>query len=491
MKKWLSALVAAILCLSMVACNTSEVEDDEYEKSTSRGNSKTEESVKSDETSSKKDDTYDEDESTNESENEAITSPVAEVYKKYPNLKKIYSFNNGLAKFQIYDGNYKYGYIDTNGNVAIEPIYSSCSDFKYGMAEITENEYTSYFKVLKLIDKSGNIVFELGVDNIHTIGQISNGYVAVETQSEEFTGYVYTVTYYSVPDLKAVASFENARYYNNDWNLVGDDGSVTLDGYNGSPDIKFNISEYDPNFKPTTKQFNVDVESIEEFQGVSVYYTVSTSNNTLGEIATVILENRDDIVYFATVDSNGNVLMSPQKDKILNFGSEYHISANCQFYSDMCPAQDAESELWGYIDPYGNWVIDPQYDSAEPFGEDGLAIVNSTTVINTNGDIVLSPANTINSIDDVIGEYENGIYSITLYEDGTLLYYIDQTYGYSSYTGNFEIKNNKLVISGIGYTTYWGINPTGSNQNGAHTIQKVGDDLYINGVKWTKVIEEE
>ena len=510
MKKWLSALVAAILCLSMAACNATESEDEDYEKSTNKGGSTTESSVKTEEYDSEistEEDTSKPNEenktetstveSTTETETEVITDAVAEIYKKYPGVKEIGVFTNGLAPFYVSDGGKSYyGYIDINGNVVIEPEFNvkvtidKCPAFEYEVISIPSSlsfsnpQYVN--EVSHIVDKNGTILFEKGKNNVSRLSEVKNGYFAVDTKREEFTGYVHTVTYYSAKDLSVIAQIDNVQLLTDELR-VENDGSVKLYDPNTNGYVEFNISEYDPSFKPNTSKFDVDVKNIDDFNGVSVYYTVSTGNNTLGEIATVVLVNKDNLVYFSTVDSNGNILMTPQKDKVLNFGSEYSISPNCQFYRDLCPAKDAQSGLWGYIDPYGNWVIEPKYNSANPFGADGYAVVNDSTVIDAEENIILAPKSSVTSETDVIGKYKNGIYTITLSADGSLLYYISPSYGSYSYTGTFEIKNGKLVVSGIGYTTYWGINPAGSYQDGAHTIQKVGDDLYINGVKWTKV----
>ncbi len=59
------------------------------------------------------------------------------------------------------------------------------------------------------------------------------------------------------------------------------------------------------------------------------------------------------------------------------------------FSHDLCCAYSTQEQKWGYIDPYGNWKIEPQYDSVNTFSYDGYAVVDQYKVINTKGETIL------------------------------------------------------------------------------------------------------
>ena len=60
---------------------------------------------------------------------------------------------------------------------------------------------------------------------------------------------------------------------------------------------------------------------------------------------------------------------------------------------DPFPAQDPDTEKWGYIDKSGEWVIEPEYEQACMFS-DGLGLVYSEDkgagFVNAQGELVVS-----------------------------------------------------------------------------------------------------
>ena len=443
-----------------------------------------------------------------ENENETMNEDSS-VYGKYSNLSEIGKFHNGLAPFVVIDSEGRaYGYIDILGNVVIEANYSVKNSYGkvlnvsvFNLPSFEQHNYIGTLcedKVEHIIDKNGVIQFSIGENNVTKIGYPSNGYFWIETSKEELTGYVYTVTYYSAKDMTKIVSFENKegdKYYRYESDSdVKKDGTATLvygpTGWGGSRDrFTFNISEYDPNFKTheETDKWDAEIDEIEAFQGIDCYYYISKNYNSIGKIASVVLKNKDNIYYYATVDQAGNVLMQPQKN--ISFGTisnqYFYDLSQFEFCKDLCPAQDTESGLWGYIDPYGNWKIQPQFDKAMPFSTDGYATVNSKTVIDTTGSIILAPQ-TIKA-EDIYGSYSYSNRELSLFKDGTIKVIEYVSGGSFSDSGTYEIKGGNLIVSGIGLSTIWAINPFQSNQDGEHPIQKEGNALIINGRKWTKI----
>ncbi len=520
MKKTLCAFLASILLLMpLVSCDkpdepitpadtkNTEEQESKYTPGSNYGD---------DETEATQNDKYDDEEievtqsSGNDNENtetqpnqNADVVELPEVYRVYPNLKEIGKFNQGLAPFIIQDSEgSKYGYIDTHGNVVIEPIY--CTGTGWGGSPYSEisliptfekNNYISAntnpkqkYNSQKIYDSNGNIVFSaMGLlNNISQISYCQNGYFAVETVTEELIGLVYSITFYSAYDLSEIVSFENARLSdglsNIDENGNAEILTLNSDAYSYSYQ-KINISDYDSNFKSNESTWAVDVESIESFQGVDSYYRSSTIHNDIGQIASVILVNRSNIYYYATVDNTGNVLMEPRKD--IAFSIDYVGNDPFPLYNyclNLCPAQDIASGLWGYIDPYGNWKIQPQYISACDFSVDGYATVDNNIVIDTTGNVVLSP-NMIRE-EDIYGTYTRGDYKIIIEpnEEFTLRGAASIKYG------QYNLQSNNIIVTGIGQTGIMALNPHSTYQDGTYPIQKTPTGLVINGLEWTRVV---
>lgn len=438
---------------------------------------------------------------------------LAEVYEKYPNLIEIKEFHNGLAVFTVRteDRIYPelYGFMDVQGNVIIDPVYyqkgemmipdqyiqypsfeeHSCVTLTQKKKVPVSNSSYTYETVKKLIDKQGHTHFITGENSVTDIGLVHNGYFWVQTYEEQFTGDVYTVTYYSTQNMNPVATFQ--EYYPEN-SAVSDDGSFTL--YKGNKAYDFNMADYDPNFNVSEPEdtWQIDVENLDDFKNVDVYYHVSSAQNSIGQIATVIIENASNKHYFATVDSTGNILMQPQKS--ISFGVDennpntwstlYYLVNEFSYCYDLCPAMDVESGKWGYIDSYGNWVIQPQYGSAKSFTQDGYAIVNSMTVINTNGEIVLSGQEF--TLEDIFGTYSSDKQRLTLSPDGTFTvkeYPIE-------YTGKFSFDGGYLIVDGLGIIAFWPFNPDQANQDGSYPIAMKDGFLIINGKTWTKISAE-
>ena len=56
-----------------------------------------------------------------------------------------------------------------------------------------------------------------------------------------------------------------------------------------------------------------------------------------------------------------------------DFGCAYDLPGGVM-NDDPFPAQDPDTEKWGYIDKSGEWAIEPEYEQARMFS-DGLGLV--------------------------------------------------------------------------------------------------------------------
>ncbi|MBO5203828.1 MAG: WG repeat-containing protein [Clostridia bacterium] len=380
-----------------------------------------------------------------------------------------------------------YGFYSDNG----------IQNFEYNYVKVRSYQYPNPYYI---IDRQGNIIFETEKNNVSAIGEVSNGYFWVETVEELITGNVYTVKYYSVKDLSVVATFHNHKAFDgaSRSSSINNIGEASLYDYTRYDEIHYaedkaiNIADYDSSFVPTPDNWNVDISKLDAFSSVSDFgltYKISGTDNDLGQLATIAAKNRNGVAFYAVLDSTGNFVCQPQQSiSFLTHDGKFYDQyiSNAEFRKNLCPAKDVKSELWGYIDPYGNWKIQPQYSSATPFSPDGYATVNKTTVIDTQGNTILSPY--AGSTEFTYGTYtrsdNSASWSLTFDENGILT--VKQTnFGSTiSDTSKYEIKGNILVIySGI--SIYVPSCPGIGTEAGEFIFKMEGNILTINGTEWT------
>lgn len=441
--------------------------------------------------------TEDETETETETEGDTGTATVTipEVYSKY-NVTWIGAFENGVAPFSIQKRrpewpdikDYFYGLIDIEGNILVDALYYGISkigrmESSYANNYICATTSLSYNEKV-IVDRQGAIIFETGKDQVTDIGVIAHGYFWVETMEETLAGNIYTMRYYSADNLSVIATFEGAkagRYSSDSTANVSETGEARI--YRDDNYFTFNIADYDSHFVPVSSETNwtVDVENIEEF-AVAKYcsYTVSEDPNGAGLIATVCLTSKDNVKYYAVVDGQGNVLMKPQKNIAFPSYSELRfVPPDYVFYNGLCPAQDAASGKWGYIDTQGNWMIQPQYTSVTAFSSDGYATVNDTIVIDSDGKVVLSPAKAETNLS---GKYkcQDGMgnsYYLTFTTDGAVTY--QATYS-TPVTGRYQTQGASLTIFDMGKTL-----SSMMKGDGIYSFRQYGGKLYIDDQGWT------
>jgi len=96
----------------------------------------------------------------------------------------IYNFSDGLAAFTRTDssGNMLYGFIDTQGNVVIEPRYLYVNPFKDGKA-LVQLEQEKY----ALINKKGEVI---NTFNYYSVGNLSEGLMSFRDGIDGKFGYI-------------------------------------------------------------------------------------------------------------------------------------------------------------------------------------------------------------------------------------------------------------------------------------------------------------
>ncbi len=395
MKK-LAALMMAVLCtLSVVACTEDSGAganpDKESVESGERGEtSDTEDDTAGSGNTAEPNDTETPDD-PDEPETEEETAST-EVYRRYPLLEDIYPFSDsGYAAFTV-KKEYRlyYGYMDTKGDVIVEPTYLVESTPPLLSNVCLKNTTPSEC----IVDLKGNVLVEVGKENVTGIGEISNGYFWVEFLLEEtVAGSVYQVDYYSAVTLERVATFPGARAFHDsylNWSSYNAcDSEVTKDGYalviwnyDGNKEYQeIHMGDFDENYQSTEKKpWPIDLTEVPEFSGAENVHACASGDD---EYSPVVIQSGSGVHFYAVVDARGNVTMKPQK--------AIGFSNSAYFRHGLCPAMDMESQLWGYVNVQGEWVIQPIYASVSKFSNNGLATVNERIVIDATGKVVIAP----------------------------------------------------------------------------------------------------
>ena len=372
------------------------------------------------------------------------TTESSSEYKNY-NIELIGEFHNGIAPFAVWDystsiienfGTPKYGYMDINGNVIVEPIYDGVTDSKEGAFKVFK--WVGVNKKYEILDLKGNVLVSIATENTVDISDVYNGMYYVITKEELVSGNVYTVTYY---DMNGDAQFklENIKKYSNyDFGNVTEQGILLakIDGVGRIIDKTGKTLNFDYSDFNKTKGYDVSFYSLEEdsnevgftlenesgqrvgsYEGYldmdsmkivknrklekTAYEKFSEMNIDFGgaiiekiyvsndeTVATFELRSSSGVTFYAIVDETGNKLMEPNK----NFGTVG------KFGNGLAAAMDASTGKYGYIDIAGKWAIEPIYTFADDFSE-GYATVNNrfdayvkatdVKVIDTTGKVVL------------------------------------------------------------------------------------------------------
>lgn len=108
---------------------------------------------------------------------------------QYPHLsiRLVHNFSNGRALFRTNSG--KWGYFDTEGRVAIPPLYDQAYDFSEGLALTGQNDAegnTGY----SIIDRRGNVVGTVIQPGCLLDTRFSNGMLMFNELATGSTGYI-------------------------------------------------------------------------------------------------------------------------------------------------------------------------------------------------------------------------------------------------------------------------------------------------------------
>ena len=239
-------------------------------------------------------------------------------------------FSNGFAPFVI---EYRWGYLNKKGEIAIQPKYKIAMDFCQGYAIV---KFRGKFLIL---DSLGNE---------HPI----------KTQVREVKNFTYG---------KAAFKGKNGLF-----GFINTNGDVIVEPKYRSVGYFVNNIAW---FKTCEKKVGFLNEKGEEF--IKAQFTRVSDFDDENTMARV--QNGYDSYY---IKPDGQI-MRPVKD-IIAFGD---------FYNGLAKAESVSGGGYGYINKAGEWAIKPHYYAVRDF-KNGYAAVRAGKLwglINTKGEIVTQP----------------------------------------------------------------------------------------------------
>ncbi len=457
-----------------------------------------------------------------------------EETNKYIDVSRIVAAYDDVVIFETH--NATYGLMSTDGEMICNDIITtaSCANFEFG------NNYMCCgignglrTDVQTVIDKAGNAVLSVGKDNIEYISEITQGRIlAYQMTDERPSGKTYDLICYSAKDMSEVFRIQEVTEYSYSTNIRFDEkGYIPVRHYYDIDYVDFEVwadskddfyvdingnryrsfsykqgiivsevsgqqfANYDELPIADGAELYIDwyvwnklAESYIEYKNSSnTEFAVGTTRNTMGPIVTLYMNSTSE--WCATMDSSGNVLMPATKNILMRYRNISGAIVPYTFSHDLCCAYGVEEEKWGYIDPYGDWQITPQYSSVNTFSYDGYAVVDRYKVIDTQGETILDISNTsdLASLQGTFTFRSKGItgnmltHTITFYEDGTFTHVRPSVTGLE---GKYQLRGNEIRFDG-GWTAddpYYNYSHSQTDVN--CSFQRNGKNLVINGIEW-------
>lgn len=351
-------------------------------------------------------------ETVNSNENNDETSASSNTAKSKFTLKQVEFNAKGHFEF-IGDSDYgrfryndRYGIIDIDGNIVIEPIYE---DMSFPSENLVVAEKSDGNFVILDITSGKEVGSVEGSEDIpaNQIYKISNPSVLYGDDADKYIGFSDGCFF------MRVTSWANDRLEEN-YNSVcidktGKEKFATKYNITSNYNAGVAIGYYSDNYMQpkTLAGLDKDGKELWTVENVNEYETQSDG--------VIIYQDRDSSLYGA-VDLKGNNVLECEYEKLTRAGNGL---IGFKKYG-----------LWGYLDYKGNEVIKPQFSNAQKFSG-GIALVEKDSkqyIINTKGETV------IDNVGEGASYYGNGL---------VILNYVSVY----DFEGNPVLLNNQSVDS--------------------------------------------
>lgn len=307
------------------------------------------------------------DSNANGSDNEPAQNTSKFTLKQVEfNAKGHFEFvgDSDYGRFRYND---KYGIIDIDGNIVIEPIYE---DMSFPSENLVVAEKSDGNFVILDITSGKEVGSVEGSEDIpaNQIYKISNPSILYGDDGDDYIGFSDGYIF------MRVTSWANDRLEEN-YNSIcmdktGKEKFATKYNITSNYNSGIAIGYYSDNFMQPKTLAGLDKDGKELWTVENVNEYESQSDGV------IIYQDRDSSLYGA-VDLKGNNVLKCEYEKLTRAGNG--LIGFRKF------------GLWGYLDYKGNEVIKPQFNSAEMF-KGGVALVKKEGeqyFINTKGETVI------------------------------------------------------------------------------------------------------
>lgn len=325
------------------------------------------------------------DSNANGSDNEPTRNTSKFTLKQVEfNAKGHFEFvgDSDYGRFRYND---KYGIIDINGNIVIEPIYK---DMSFPSENLVVAEKSDGNFVILDITSGKEVGSVEGSEDIpaNQIYKISNPSVLYGDDGDKYIGFSEGCIFMNITSYAKDLFEEN---YNTEYNSVcidktGKERFATKYKEMSSYNNGIAIGYYSDNFMQPKTLAGLDKDGKELWTVENVNEYESQSDGV------IIYQDRDSSLYGA-VDLKGNNVLECEYEKLTRAGNGL---IGFKKYG-----------LWGYLDYKGNEVIKPQFSNAQKFSG-GIALVEKDSkqyIINTKGETV------IDNVGEGASYYGNGL----------------------------------------------------------------------------------
>lgn len=299
-----------------------------------------------------------------------------------PQFESAGSFFEGLASVKL---NGKYGYIDNTGNFVINAQWDYAGAFEDGLAIVGNGKEDSKYGY---IDKTGNYIVN---PQFSYAKDFSDGLAVVK--SNDKYGYIGKDGKYAInPQFDYAIDFKNgmaAVLSDNKFGFIDKNGKYVINPQFDYVDYNM-MGFYDPNF----------------------YYDMG------------VIPVRVDSKY-GFIDFSGKIVITPQYDSIYPKAADIDLQPKTGKEGNyLIPVE--LNEKWGFIDNTGKTIINPQFDSVSYF-YNGVAMVildGKYGFINTDGKYTTNPI-----LDYVEFSYHYKVGDLCPYSQDNKIGYVNPTDG--------------------------------------------------------------
>jgi hypothetical protein len=302
-------------------------------------------------------------------------------------------FGNGLARvaiengkgFRGYGSSYKYGFIDTNGNIAVPFEYDKAGHFSEGYASVgkIKGEGSSDFIYeYYLIDTDGNVVFtfppEYGDSPATAI--CKDGLIALYGSSlNPVTGMPLVEFIDTTGNIKIPFKYGRANFTN--YPVAFNDGLAPVlepGSRSGFIDVSGNIVL--PMSYISAVQFSEGLAAVQfdSPEGKKAAY-IDINGNVIIELDYALFENYSELMFseglapMITKTSNGIKFMYMDKSGQIAIDTVFDVAKS--FHNGLAPVVPSDGRMkFGYIDKSGNEVLPAEYSYLGYLSDDGYAL---------------------------------------------------------------------------------------------------------------------